>query len=116
MWLSNLSSRLALFGAWVAIAAVGTGGIPSAMAHSFVAIGVGAPLYFGPPAYYAPPPPPVVYVPSPAQVYPVAPTSAPVGEQEECREYQSTSTIDGQPQQTFGTVCRQADGTWRIVN
>jgi len=33
-----------------------------------------------------------------------------------CREYQKEVTIDGKTQQTFGTACRQPDGTWRIQN
>jgi surface antigen len=32
-----------------------------------------------------------------------------------CREYQSTVTIDGRPQPTYGRACLQPDGTWRIV-
>lgn len=33
-----------------------------------------------------------------------------------CREYQTTATIDGQPQQAYGTACRQPDGSWQIVS
>jgi surface antigen len=33
-----------------------------------------------------------------------------------CREYTQTVTIDNRPQQSYGTACRQADGSWRIVN
>jgi surface antigen len=33
-----------------------------------------------------------------------------------CREFQQTVTIGGQPQQSYGTACRQPDGTWRMVN
>jgi surface antigen len=33
-----------------------------------------------------------------------------------CREYQQTITVGGQQQQSFGTACRQADGTWKVVN
>src|SRR5262245_60566692 len=29
-----------------------------------------------------------------------------------CREYKQTITIGGEPQQTYGTACRQPDGTW----
>lgn len=32
-----------------------------------------------------------------------------------CREYQQTIIVGGQPQQGFGTACRQPDGTWRTV-
>lgn len=33
-----------------------------------------------------------------------------------CREYQTTATVGGQPQQTYGKACRQPDGSWQIVN
>jgi surface antigen len=33
-----------------------------------------------------------------------------------CREYQSTVTIGGEIEKVYGTACREADGTWRIVN
>jgi surface antigen len=33
-----------------------------------------------------------------------------------CREYQQTITISGERHQTYGTACRQPDGTWRIVS
>jgi len=33
-----------------------------------------------------------------------------------CREYTSTASIGGEPQQTTGTACRQPDGSWQIVN
>ncbi|KIH75965.1 Surface antigen [Geoalkalibacter ferrihydriticus] len=32
-----------------------------------------------------------------------------------CREYAQTVTIGGQPQQAYGTACRQPDGSWMIV-
>jgi surface antigen len=32
-----------------------------------------------------------------------------------CREYQQTITIDGQPNQSYGTACRQPDGSWKIM-
>ncbi len=31
----------------------------------------------------------------------------------ECREYQTTVTIDGKPQKAYGKACRQPDGTWK---
>jgi hypothetical protein len=91
-------------------------------ARGFVAFGFGVPL--GPPAYYYPPPPPVYYYPPPTYYAPppaaYAPpaTSAPAYGQTQgqtCREYQSTTTIDGRPQPTYGTACLQPDGTWQIV-
>lgn len=33
-----------------------------------------------------------------------------------CREYQTTVVIEGKPDKAYGTACRQADGTWKIVN
>lgn len=33
-----------------------------------------------------------------------------------CREYQASAIIGGQPQETYGTACRSADGSWRIMN
>ena len=31
-----------------------------------------------------------------------------------CREYQQTVTIDGKQERSYGTACRQPDGSWRI--
>jgi surface antigen len=31
-----------------------------------------------------------------------------------CREYQQTVTIDGKPERSYGTACRQPDGSWKI--
>jgi hypothetical protein len=98
----------------------------AAEARGFVGFGFGVPL--GPPAYY--PPPPVYYAPPPAYYYPpppayyypppqaYAPPSAvgdESGQDQTCREYQSTTTIDGRPQASYGTACLQPDGTWHIV-
>ena len=33
-----------------------------------------------------------------------------------CREYTLDATIGGNTEQVYGTACRQADGSWRIVN
>lgn len=33
-----------------------------------------------------------------------------------CREYTQTVTIGGRPQQSYGTACRQPDGSWRVVS
>ena len=33
-----------------------------------------------------------------------------------CREYTQTVTIDNRPQQSYGTACRQPDGSWKIVS
>ena len=95
------------------------------------ALGFGVPFYFPPPIVYAPPPayyvppPPVVYYPQPPAYYAAPPaaynappafSAAPAADAgQQCREYQSTAMINGQPQQTVGTACLQPDGTWRII-
>ena len=33
-----------------------------------------------------------------------------------CREFQQTITIGGKTETAVGRACRQADGTWRVVN
>jgi surface antigen len=33
-----------------------------------------------------------------------------------CREYQQTITVAGKSEQAFGTACRQADGSWKVVS
>jgi surface antigen len=33
-----------------------------------------------------------------------------------CREYSHTVTIDGRPEQVFGTACRDERGNWRATN
>jgi surface antigen len=33
-----------------------------------------------------------------------------------CREFTSTVLIGGKEQQAYGTACRQADGSWKIVS
>jgi len=33
-----------------------------------------------------------------------------------CREYNQHITVGGKKQHSFGTACRQPDGTWQIVN
>ncbi|MDH3472490.1 MAG: RT0821/Lpp0805 family surface protein [Rhodospirillales bacterium] len=33
-----------------------------------------------------------------------------------CREYTATSVIGGQAQETYGTACRQPDGSWQLVS
>jgi surface antigen len=35
---------------------------------------------------------------------------------EPCREFQQTVTIGGRTEQAYGTACRQADGSWRVVS
>ncbi len=33
-----------------------------------------------------------------------------------CREFSFESYVGGRPQETWGTACRQADGSWRITD
>ena len=33
-----------------------------------------------------------------------------------CREYQQTVTIGGKTETAYGRACRDADGTWRLLN
>jgi surface antigen len=33
-----------------------------------------------------------------------------------CREYTMRALIGGQPETVYGTACRQADGSWKVVN
>jgi hypothetical protein len=80
------------------------------------------PVYYvpPPPVYYVPPPPvvytspPAVYAPPPPASYAPPPAAPTAGQY--CREYQSTTVIDGKPQPMYGTACLQPDGSWRIVN
>jgi surface antigen len=32
-----------------------------------------------------------------------------------CREFQQTIYVGGEPEQAYGTACRQPDGSWKIV-
>lgn len=32
-----------------------------------------------------------------------------------CREYHTTVMIDGEEQKSYGTACRQPDGTWKVM-
>ncbi len=82
-------------------------------------------VYAPPPVYYAPPPPRVVYVPpSPAYAptYSAMPTvtgTAPAyrtADGRYCREYQSSVSVGGGMQPSYGTACLEPDGSWRIVD
>jgi hypothetical protein len=107
------------------VAAAGATFVPApASARVVVGVGFGVPMYAPAPFYYPPapvyyvppPPPPVYYAPAPAAaVVPPAPAPA-AATAADCRPYNSTTVIDGTPQQVTGTACRQPDGSWRIVN
>lgn len=52
--------------------------------------------------------------PSPPLTTSTTPTpQAKAPSEPECREYQTTVTIDGKPQKAYGKACRQPDGTWK---
>jgi hypothetical protein len=117
-------ARMALSGA-VALGALAVALAPApASARVFVRFGLGLPLvapiypapYSYPPAYYYyPPAAPAYYVP-PASAAPAAPAASAGTATGNCREYSTTTVIQGQAQPTYGTACLQADGTWHIVN
>ena len=65
-----------------------------------------------PPA--APPPVATNAPPPPPPLGSVSPIRAPG--RPECREFQQTIMIGGQPQRAYGTACHQPDGTWKIVH
>lgn len=48
--------------------------------------------------------------------YEVTPTSTYESGTGPCREYTMDATIGGNTEQVYGTACRQADGSWQIVN
>lgn len=87
--------------------------------------------YYGPYPYYPPyyyyyPPRRAYYAPSPVYYAPPAVYAAPPAGQviregrdaagNYCREYQSSTSIDGRPVPTYGTACLRPDGSWQIVN
>jgi surface antigen len=48
--------------------------------------------------------------------YVVTPTSTYEEDDGPCREYTLDATIGGKTEQIYGTACRQADGSWLIVD
>ena len=75
---------------------------------------------FAPPPFYSPPvyytPPPQYYYPPPAVAAPPAPAQGGSDySTEDCRQYESTITIDGQAQRLVGTVCKGPDGNWHTA-
>jgi surface antigen len=69
---------------------------------------------------YTPPPPPPPGQPivwsNPEGKTAGTATPQPANQGDQCREYQTTITIAGRPQAAWGIACRQADGSWRLVN
>lgn len=65
---------------------------------------------------HAPPNQPVTWQDGGGQ-YQVTPSPAFQNQQGRyCREYQTNAMIGGQAQQTYGTACRQPDGSWQMMN
>ena len=65
---------------------------------------------------HAPPNQPITWQDPGRGSYQVTPSPAYQDQQGRyCREYQTTATIGGQPQQAYGTACRQPDGSWQII-
>lgn len=48
--------------------------------------------------------------------YTVQPTRTYYRAQQPCREYTTKALIGGKMEQIYGKACRQADGSWRVVN
>jgi len=48
--------------------------------------------------------------------YVVTPTNTYESGTGPCREYTMDATIGGNTEQVYGTACRQADGSWQVVN
>ena len=46
--------------------------------------------------------------------YTVTPKKAIKHAAQYCREYTMTATIAGKQEKTYGTACRQSDGTWKV--
>ncbi len=111
--------RVTVAAAGLALAASALAAAPAAEARGFVGFSAAVPLV-GPAYPYPPPvvygsPPAVIYTPPPAAVAPAPPPPDAGAQGGNCREYQSTVTIDGRPQPTYGRACLQPDGSWRIV-
>ena len=52
--------------------------------------------------------------PNTGQSYSVTPTRTYDSSNGPCRDFETTSTIDGKNETVHGTACRQADGTWKM--
>lgn len=48
--------------------------------------------------------------------YTVTPTKTIATAEQPCREYTVDATIGGKKDTAHGTACRQADGSWKVVN
>ncbi len=48
--------------------------------------------------------------------YSVKPTRTYYHQQQPCREYVSHAQIGGKTEEIYGRACRQADGSWKVIN
>jgi len=48
--------------------------------------------------------------------YSVTPTRTYYRNEQPCREYTTYANIGGKQEQIYGQACRQADGSWRVMN
>ena len=58
----------------------------------------------------------IIQDPAPPPVFVAPPAAAVPAPSAYCREYTSTATVGGRPVETYGTACRQPDGSWKIVS
>lgn len=71
------------------------------------------PYYPQPYGYYAPQPVYNVAPPPEVTIMPNVVSNAPG---DYCREYQGHARINGVDRPTYGTACRQPDGSWKLIN
>jgi surface antigen len=48
--------------------------------------------------------------------YTVKPTRTYYSKDQPCREYVTHALIGGKKEQIYGKACRQADGSWKVMN
>lgn len=48
--------------------------------------------------------------------YTVTPTKTYQADGRHCREFRTETTVGGKGEELYGTACRQADGSWKMVN
>lgn len=54
--------------------------------------------------------------PDNGNTYTVTPRKTYYSSQQPCREYTTRALIGGKSQEVYGRACRQADGSWKVVN
>lgn len=71
-----------------------------------------APYYSSTRVVYVNPPEPVYYEEAPV----VAKKGRVISNDPYCREYQRDVRVGGHMEQSYGTACRQPDGSWKVVS